>query len=78
MKTITASDAKNRFGQLLEMAQAAPVRIQKQGRDVAIVLSPEEFNRIAAGSQRGDNPLVEKLYAESVQRWSKVYEALAK
>lgn len=78
MNTITASDAKNRFGQLLEMAQAAPVRIQKQGRDVAILLSPEEFNRLAAGARRGDNPLIEKLYAESVQRWSKVYEALAK
>lgn len=78
MKTMTASDAKNKFGQLLEMAQAGPVRIQKQGRDVGIMLSPQEFKRLAAASQSGDNPLIEKLYAESVRRWSKVYEALAK
>lgn len=75
---MTASDAKNKFGRLLEMAQAAPVRIQKQGRDVAIIMSPEEFNRVVSGAGRGDNPLIEKLYAESVQRWGKVYEALAK
>jgi prevent-host-death family protein len=75
---MTASDAKNKFGQLLDMAQAAPVRIQKQGRDVAIVLSPEEFRRLAAAARPGDSPMIEKLYAESVQRWAKVYEALAK
>jgi antitoxin Phd len=78
MNKMSASDAKNRFGQLLEMARSSPVRIQKQGRDVAIVLSPEEFTRLAAAARPGENPLIEKLYAESVQRWSKVYEALAK
>ena len=45
MSTITATDAKNRFGQVLEMARSEPVRVQKNGRDVAVVLSPEEFER---------------------------------
>ena len=35
MKTMTASEAKNKFGQLLGMERAAPARIQKRGRDVA-------------------------------------------
>ena len=78
MNTMTATDAKNKFGQLIEMSRTAPVRIQKQGRDVAILLSPEEFERLAAASRPGDNPLIERLYAESKQRWSKIYEALAK
>jgi len=35
---MTATDAKNKFGQVLEMAQAEPVAIQKNGRDVAYVV----------------------------------------
>lgn len=78
MKSFSASDAKNRFGQLLDMAQAGPVRVQRQGRDVAIVLSPEEYRRLADAARRKVNPAVEKLHAESAKRWSRVYEALAK
>ena len=47
MKTIAAIDAKNRFGELIDMAQSEPVRVQRQGRDVAVVLSPEEFRRLS-------------------------------
>jgi len=79
MAEITATDAKNRFGQVLEMAQAEPVRIQKNGRDVAIVLSPEQYAQLVAQSNATRvNPLIVKLHGESVKRWGKVYEALAK
>lgn len=79
MSEITATDAKNKFGQLLEMAQAEPVRIQKNGRDVAIVMSPEQYGQLVAASNSARvNPLVVKLHGESVKRWGKVYEALAK
>jgi prevent-host-death family protein len=79
MAEITATDAKNRFGQVLEMAQAEPVRIQKNGRDVAVVLSPEEYGKLLKQSNAPKvNPLIVKLHAESVKRWGKVYEALAK
>lgn len=47
MKIIAATDAKNRFGELIDMAQSEPVRVQRQGRDVAVVLSPEEFRRLS-------------------------------
>lgn len=79
MSEITATDAKNKFGQLLEMAQAEPVRIQKNGRDVAIVMSPEQYdalvNREAEPKVR---PLVETLMARSIARRRSLYEALAK
>jgi prevent-host-death family protein len=79
MAEMTATDAKNRFGQMLEMSRSGPVRIQKNGRDVAVVLSPEEFARLTADSNAPRvNPLVMKLHQESVKRWGKVYEALAK
>jgi prevent-host-death family protein len=78
MKIMSASDAKNKFGQLLDHARSGPVRVQKRGRDVAIVLSPEEFRRLASAAGGTVNPLVEKLHAESARRWARVYEALAK
>ena len=78
MKSFSASDAKNRFGQLIDMAQVGPVRVQRQGRDVAIVMSPEEFRRMAEAARGKVNPAVERLHAESAARWASVYEALAK
>jgi len=79
MAEISATDAKNRFGQMLEMAQAGPVRIQKNGRDVAVVLSPEQYSALQReGSAPRVNPLIQKLHKDSLSRWGKVYEALAK
>ena len=79
MAAITATEAKNKFGQVLEMAQAEPVRIQKNGRDVAIMLSPEQYGALMRDSNAPKvNPLIVKLHEESVKRWGKVYEALAK
>jgi len=79
MSDITATDAKNRFGQILEMARQEPVHIQKNGRDVGIMVSPDYFKQMHENhGQPMVNPLVAKLHAESKQRWGKVYEALAK
>jgi len=79
MAAITATEAKNKFGQVLEMAQAEPVRIQKNGRDVAVVLSPEQYGALVRDSNAPKvNPLVVKLHGDSIKRWGKVYEALSK
>jgi len=79
MSSITATDAKNKFGQVLEMAQAEPVRIQKNGRDVAIVLSPEQYGALVAQSTTPKvRPMVETLMARSIERRKSLYEALAK
>ena len=79
MAANTATEAKNKFGQVLEMAQAEPVRIQKNGRDVAVVLSPEQYGALVANSNAPKvNPLIVKLHGESIKRWGKVYQALAK
>ena len=46
MKTLGASEAKNRFSELLDVAQKEPVQITEKGRNVAVVLSIEEFERL--------------------------------
>lgn len=78
MKTLATSAAEQNFGELLDMVQSEPVRLQSQGQDVAVVMSPDEFHRLSQAAQSQVNPMVEKLHAESAERWAKVYEALAK
>ncbi len=48
MKTMSAKEAKNGFGLLLDTAQAEPVTITKHGRSVAVVLSTEAYERLVA------------------------------
>lgn len=43
MKTFDATSAKNRFGQLLEACSHAPVAIERHGRVVAYLVSPNAF-----------------------------------
>jgi prevent-host-death family protein len=49
MKFMSAKDAKNEFGLLLDTARAEPVTIEKHGRPVVVVLAVEEFGRLTAG-----------------------------
>ena len=46
MKTVTATDAKQRLAALLDAAQREPVLIRRQNRDVAVIMSAEEYQRI--------------------------------
>jgi prevent-host-death family protein len=57
-KNVSASDAKNKFGGLLEdVAALGRVDIVKHGRLVAVVLSPQAFDSslaaVVAGAQDG-------------------------
>lgn len=45
MKTISALDAKNRFGQLIDAAQRQPVTVTKQGRPSVVVMSVQDYER---------------------------------
>ena len=42
MKTISAKDAKNGFGRLIDAALAEPVVVEKHGRAVVVVVSVED------------------------------------
>lgn len=43
---MSAKDAKNAFGLLIDSARAEPVAIEKHGRKVVVVLAVEEFERL--------------------------------
>ena len=46
MRSMSAHDAKARFGQLLDAARSEPVMIKKHGRGVAVLVSKEEFDAL--------------------------------
>jgi prevent-host-death family protein len=46
MKTMSAREAKNAFGLMIDTARAEPVRIEKHGRGVVVVVSVEEYERL--------------------------------
>ena len=46
MREIAAKEAKNRFGQLIDAAQRAPVCVTKQGRAVGIMMSVDQYERL--------------------------------
>jgi prevent-host-death family protein len=46
MRTMTAKDAKNHFGELVMEAQKAPVTIEKNGKPVAVLYSYEDHHHI--------------------------------
>lgn len=51
MKTMSAREAKNAFGLMIDTARAEPVRIEKHGRGVVVVLSVEDYERLSARSK---------------------------
>lgn len=52
MKTVAATEAKNRLGAILDDAQREPVVIRRQDRDIAVVISMAEYERLRAGNIR--------------------------
>lgn len=68
MQQFSSSDAKQKFGQLIREAAAAPVAIEKHGRIAAYVTSPEFFvlankddaKKAARQIARAQQALVEK------------------
>ncbi len=48
MKTINATEAKNRFGAVMDMDLAEPVMVQKSGRSSVVMLSAAEYERLTA------------------------------
>ena len=48
MLSLTANEAKTKFGSMLINVQAEPIEIIKNGTPVAVVISSKEYSRIEA------------------------------
>ena len=46
MISISATEVKNKFGQILEKVIVQPITVEKTGRPVAIIMSVDEYERL--------------------------------
>jgi prevent-host-death family protein len=78
MTEISATQAKQRFASLLDAAQRGPVRIQRHERDVAVLVSAEEYESIRRLRARELIRLSDEMgrYAESQGMTDELLEQL--
>lgn len=60
MKTYSATEAKNKFGQLLDDAQRGPVRIEKHGRGSSYIVSEADYEIVQAQKERALREMLEE------------------
>lgn len=65
MKTIAADEAENQLGAILDEVQREPVAIRKQDKDVAVVLSMAEYERLRKGNVRAFLDLRNEVAAQT-------------
>ena len=65
MKRVPATEAKNRLGAILDAAQREPVVIRRQDRDIAVVLSMEDYERLRSGNLQAFLELRKQVAAEA-------------
>jgi prevent-host-death family protein len=68
MKSVPATEAKNRLGAILDEAQRGPVVIRRQDRDIAVVLSMAEYERLRAGNVQAFVDLRKEVAAEAAAK----------
>ena len=65
MKTVAATEAKNRLGAILDDAQREPIIIRRQDRDIAVVLSMADYERLRSGNIQAFLDLRSQVAAEA-------------
>lgn len=66
MKTMSAREAKNAFGPMIDTARAEPVLTEKRGRGVVMVISVEEYERLSVQPERIDKDAAKAKGATTV------------
>ncbi len=65
MRTVAATEAKNRLGAILDDAQREPIVIRRQDRDIAVVLSMADYDRLRTGNIQAFLDLRNQVAAEA-------------
>lgn len=68
MEIISATEAKQNFAALLDRAQKAPILIRRQKRDVAFLVSSEEYERYRKLQLQEFQALVKDIGLKAQQR----------
>ncbi len=68
MKSVAATEAKNRLGAILDEAQREPIVIRRQDRDIAVVLSMADYERLRTGNIQAFLDLRNEVAAQAAAR----------
>jgi len=68
MKSVSATEAKQRLAALLDAAQREPVLIRRQNRDVAVIISAEEYERIRQINHTELKRMMDRIGARAAAR----------
>jgi prevent-host-death family protein len=52
--TITATDVRSRFNELMEHAKTSPVVITRYGKPEVVIISKQEYDRLAEAAWKSD------------------------
>lgn len=66
MEYISATDARNNLSALIDHAQREPLMIQKKGRDVAVMISKEDFEKMRRQNIEEFKALCEEISQEAL------------
>lgn len=67
MREIAAREAKNRFGQLIDAVQRAPVRVTKQGRAVGVMMSVDQYERLRGAAWERLSQTMDQIGKEAAE-----------
>jgi prevent-host-death family protein len=68
MKTVSATEAKQRFAAIIDAAQREPVVVRRQNRDVAVIMSAEQYERIRGANIEELDRLCERVSKQAAER----------
>jgi prevent-host-death family protein len=73
---VTATEAKNRFGQICAQAKREPVFVEKGGRVDSVILSVEQFESLKASGQQKSMAQRKREFNEKYKDWIAEQNAL--
>jgi len=68
MQIMSSTDAKQSFGAALDAAQRHPILIQKQNRDVAVLMSVQEYDKLRGMRLKILDNIADQIAAEARRR----------
>jgi antitoxin Phd len=68
MRTISATEAKQSLGMMIDISQREPVIIQRQNRNIAVLLSMHDYDQLKGAQIEAFNVFCERIAKKAKER----------